>query len=149
MMKPWFQRRDPTTDEPVAVHRPDMLEAYKDGRRDEHRRVDHEVSHPHDRIDKADVKEAYERGRRDERARHRGSPLAAFLVLVVALAGAGALYLAAREGSFTGGGQVVDQNIHAASDRVQAPVRRAADSAGSALENAGQNLKQTAGANKR
>ncbi len=111
MMKPWFQRRDPTTDDPVAADRPDMLEAYKEGRRDEHRRVDRELSHPHDRIDKADVKEAYERGRRDERARHRGSPLAAFLVVIVALAGAGALYLAAREGSFTGGGQVVDQNI--------------------------------------
>jgi hypothetical protein len=148
-MKSWFERRDPDTHEPVTAERAELLDAYKDGRQDEHRRVAREASDQHERIDKADVKEAYERGRRDERARHRGSPLAALLVLLVALAGVGVFYLAAREGSFASGGQVVDSNLNAAAERVQTPVRKAADSAGSALENAGQSLKQNAGEQKR
>ena len=87
------------------------------------------------------AKDAYERGRRDERARHRGSPLLALLVVVIALVGGTMIYLAVQQGSFARGGQVADQTIGQAA----APAKSAADSAGSALENAGQSLKQTAG----
>jgi hypothetical protein len=143
-MRPWTQKRDSDGGPPESPERAELLEAYKDGRQDERRRVGRDVS-AHSRIDRLDVREAYERGRRDERARHHGSPLAAFLVLVIALAGGAVLFLAAREGSFTAGGQVVDRNITTAAQKMQTPVRNAADNAGSALENAGQNLKQTAG----
>jgi hypothetical protein len=40
---------------------------------------------------------------------------------------------------------VVDNSISTVSERATAPVRNAADKAGTALENAGQNLKQRAG----
>jgi len=87
------------------------------------------------------ARDAYDRGRRDERARHRGSPLLALIMLVVALAGGTMIYLAAREGSFARGGQVVDQTLGQAA----APAKSVAESAGNALEGAGQSLKQTAG----
>ena len=67
------------------------------------------------------------------------------LVLVIAIAGGAVLFLAAREGSFSAGGQVIDRSVSSAADTVQQPVRNAADRAGSALQNAGQDLKQTAG----
>jgi len=51
------------------------------------------------------------------------------------------VYLAAREGSFARGGQVVDATLGQAA----APARSAADNAGNALENAGRSLKDTAG----
>jgi hypothetical protein len=141
-MKNWFRSRETTT----VPDRPELIDAYKDGRKDEGRLGKRVVDDP--RVDKANIKEAYGCGRRDERTRRRGSPLAAVLVTVVALAGAGVLYLAAREGSFTGGGKVVDANLSAASRTVQAPVRNAADNAGNALQDAGKNLKQTAGSDK-
>ena len=139
-MKAWFGRRDEIT--PPVVAPEEVLDAYKDGRKDERVHLEHEVRTP--RIDKADVKEAYERGRRDERARHKSSPVMALIVLLIAVIGVGGLYLAAKEGSFTGGGAVVDRNLNTASQTVQQPVRNAAENAGTALENAGQNLKQAA-----
>jgi len=81
----------------------------------------------------------YERGRRDERARRRGSPLLGFVMLLIAVVGGAMVYLAAREGSFTNGGKVVD---HALSEASQ-PARAAAHNAGDALENAGRSLKQS------
>jgi hypothetical protein len=87
------------------------------------------------------AKDAYERGRRDERTRHRSSPLLGFLVLIVAVIGGGMIYLAAREGSFAGGGQVVDKAV----SQAVAPAKSVAGSAGDALENAGQTIKKTAG----
>lgn len=145
-MKPWFQSR--TVETVPADHAEDLLDTYKAGRVDEHRRLEHEHLErerlaPH--VDKGDLKDAYERGRRDERARRRGSPLAVLLLVLVAVAGAGIMYLAMREGSFTGGGQVVDRNLSVAADKVAAPVRNAADNAGTALQNAGEGLKETAG----
>src|SRR5579872_1876476 len=134
-MVPWQRNKE----EPIAADRADLLEAYKEGRTDERTRVARDAG---GRIDKADVREVYERGRRDERARHRGSPLATLLVLAVIVAGGAVVYLAASEGSFSKAGATIDSNISTASQKVQAPVRQAADRAGSTLEQAGESLKQ-------
>src|SRR4051812_3638860 len=58
-------------------------------------------------------------GRREARTRRRGHPVLGLLLAVVALAGAAMLALAAREGSFARGGQVVDQNLQAAAGQAQ------------------------------
>jgi len=141
-MKPLFRPRDP---EPPPEERADLLKAYKGGRKDELRSLSRDAG------DNArdEFREAYERGRRDERARHRGSPFAALLVAVIVLAGAGALILAAREGSFARGGAVVDTNLSEAARTVEAPVHKAADSAGDALQGAGQGIKRSAGSERR
>jgi hypothetical protein len=137
-MKPWFARRPDTA---VAVDGPDQLDAYKEGRRDEHSRLGRERP----AIDKPALNDAYDRGRRDERRRHRGSPGIAFLVLLVAIVGGVIVYLAIREGSFTTAGATVDRSISSTAQKVQAPIRGAEDKAGNALENAGQRLKNTSG----
>lgn len=90
-------------------------------------------------------RDAYDRGRRDERARRGGFSLVSAVVLMAAVVGGGAIFLAAREGSFTAGGEVVDHQITTAADKAKAPLRGAADRAGDALENAGQNLKGATG----
>lgn len=84
------------------------------------------------------LREAYEQGRREERARHRGHPLIALVVFLVALIGAGMMYLAAREGSFSRGGQIVDQKIASAAGRAGA----AGQNASTAVADAGSNLQQ-------
>ncbi len=114
--------------------------AYRDGRIDEHRRVD--------AVATASANDAYDRGRRDERARRRGSPLLTILLLIVVAIGAVLIYFAIRNGSFSSGGAVVDQKLSNAAATVQAPIRGAADKAGTALQNAGSNLKQDAGSSK-
>lgn len=91
-------------------------------------------------LTEADVKTAYERGRRDERSRRRTHPILGLIVFVIALAGAGMIYLAAHEGSFSGGGQVIDHSIAKAT----APAQVARQDAGAALSNAGSKL-QNAG----
>jgi ABC-type Fe3+ transport system permease subunit len=95
------------------------------------------------------MRRAYERGRRDERAtrhpRRRGSPVFATVVVLALCAGAFVVYLGVSQGSFTNGGQVVDQNIANAKAQAQQAGRNAVDSAGNALENAGQTLKQKSG----
>jgi Tfp pilus assembly protein FimT len=92
--------------------------------------------------------DAYDRGRRDERARRRGSPLMTFVLLIVVAIGAVLIYFAIQNGSFSRGGAVVDQKLSNAAATVQAPIRGAADTAGTALENAGSHLKQDAGSGK-
>jgi hypothetical protein len=138
-MRSWFDRRVVTAD---GVDSAEPLEAYKEGRQDERRRVERDGSIA--TVGKADIDRAYNRGRADERQRHRGSPLLTLLVLVAVLIGAGLVYLAVRNGSFSQGGAVVDQSLSSA----QAPLRGAAAKAGDALQNAGQNLKQDAGVSK-
>jgi hypothetical protein len=94
------------------------------------------------------VRQAYDRGRRDERARRpsrHGSPMMTLVVLLAAAAGIGAIYLGVQQGSFGRGGQVVDQKIQAVTQPATQATRHAADKAGDALQNAGQDLKQTAG----
>ena len=92
----------------------------------------------------SEVRQAYDRGRRDERARRprrHGFGFFGLIVLLAAVVGVGAVYLGVSQGSFTRGGQVVDQNLSGAAQ----PARNAANRAGDALENAGQTIKQKAG----
>ena len=94
------------------------------------------------------ARQAYDRGRRDERARRprrHGSPLLTLLVLLIAGAGAFAIYLGVHEGSFTRGGQVVDQSLNNTTSTATQATRSVADKAGDALRNAGDHIKQTAG----
>ena len=94
------------------------------------------------------VRQAYDRGRRDERARRprrHGAPFLTLIVLVAAVVGAGAIYLGVSEGSFSRGGQVVDQKISSVAQPASQATRNAADRAGDALANAGQTIKQKAG----
>lgn len=83
-------------------------------------------------------------GRREERARHHGHPLIGLLVAVVAVIGAAMLALAVREGSFTKGGQVVDQNLSAAAGQAQTAGAGALAKTGQAIQDAGQSIQQTA-----
>ncbi len=137
-MKSLFGRRD----EIGPVEGPDTLGAYKEGRLDERRGADH--AEP--RATKADIDEAYDRGRVDGRRRGGGGfGLIGLLLLVVLVVGGVMLYLAARNGSFSSGGAVVDRNIATVTQKAQAPIRSAADKTGNALQNAGQDLKQRAG----
>jgi hypothetical protein len=91
------------------------------------------------------VRRAYDRGRRDERARHprrRGSPVLTTVLLLAACAGAFVVYLGVSQGSFTGGGQTLDQSLSNAKHQAAQAGRNAADRADDALQNAGQKLKQ-------
>ena len=95
-----------------------------------HQDKDHDSGHDsghgrHDGLSQADVDRAYQRGRRDERAHHRGHPLLALVVFLVAVMGAGMVILAASEGSFTRGGQVLDHKLSGVADHAWAGSRRA------------------------
>lgn len=61
----------------------------------------------------ADLREAYARGRRDERRIRRRHPLGMTLTFLAAAAGAALLGLAGANGSFAGGGAVVDGGLRA------------------------------------
>ena len=73
----------------------------------------------HGVLTEADVNRAYERGRREERARRRGHPVLSLIVFAVAVMGAGMVFLAAREGSFTRGGQVLDHKLAGVAEHAQ------------------------------
>ena len=79
-------------------------------------------------------------GRHEERARHRGHPMIGLLVALVAVAGAAMLALAIHEGSFSRGGQVVDQNLSAAAGQAQNTGADALARTGQAIQNAGSSL---------
>ena len=66
----------------------------------------------------------------------------ATVLLLAACAGAFVVYLGVSQGSFTGGGQAIDQNLAHARQQAAQAGRDAASRAGDALENAGQKLKQ-------
>ena len=66
-----------------------------------------------------DVRAAYERGRKEERRRRKGHPILGLLVFAIAMVGGVMLFLAMREGSFSGAGRIADQRI--AEARVEAP----------------------------
>jgi hypothetical protein len=81
--------------------------------------------------------EAYERGRRDERARRKSHPV--FWGVVLLLAGAGAIVIAVavnNGGSFSRGGQVVDQNIAQAAQQARPVVQHAQNQAAQSLNHA-------------
>lgn len=102
------------------------------------------VADSHVHPTEADIKAAYQRGRRDGRASKRRSPLLTIIVAVVALAGAAVIALAAREGSFTRGGQVVDQQLAVAADQAAVTSRDAASAASEAAHDAGRSLRNSA-----
>ena len=95
-----------------------------------------------------DERGAYAAGRREglreEQGRHRGHSIIGLLVMLVAVAGAAMLALAAHEGSFSKGGQVVDQNLAAAADQAQSAGAGALNKTGQAIQNAGASLQQQA-----
>jgi hypothetical protein len=96
---------------------------------------------------RAELREAYAKGRRDERVRHRRSPLLSLVLLAIAAVGAVMLFYAAREGSFSGGGAVVDTKLsHATESVVQPAVNNAAAQTGAAIQDAGERLKDKAAA---
>jgi hypothetical protein len=115
--------------------------AYEKGRIDSRANVDERgLISDHD----AAARKAYDRGRRDERARHprrRGSPVLTTVLFLAACAGAFVIYLGVSQGSFTGGGQAIDQNIANAKAQAVQASRNVANRTGDALENAGQTLK--------
>jgi hypothetical protein len=94
-----------------------------------------------DALDKADLREAYERGRRDERAARKRHPLLMTITFLLALVGVTLLALAAVNGSFAGGGGVVDDKLNIAADRAGPAVSQAASNAGQSLRDAGQSAK--------
>ena len=94
----------------------------------------------------ADTRDAFaaglRMGHREERMRRRGHPVLGLFLGVVALAGAAMLALAAHEGSFARGGQVVDQNISAATGQVQNAGADAITRTGQAIQTAGTSLER-------
>ena len=89
---------------------------------------------------KAEIRSAYDQGRRDERKRRHTSPLLSMALLAVAAVGAIMLYYAAREGSFSGAGGVVDAKLTHAVAVAPAAVNSAATQTGAALQTAGEKL---------
>ena len=91
---------------------------------------------------RAELQEAYRRGRRDERLHHRRSPLVTAGLIAIAAVGAIVLFYAAQQGSFAGGGQVVDAKLsHATGEVLPNAVNDAATQTGSAMQTAGERLK--------
>ena len=124
-MKSWFTRRSATT-------APSSAEAYREGRIDESRA---ENGGPWAGAPRPTVVVRRRRG-------FGGFGLLALLIIVF---GGLMLYLAARNGSFSAGGAVIDNNLSQATHTVTAPVRNAADKTGQALQNAGSSLRQQGG----
>jgi hypothetical protein len=137
-MQSWFAK--PATVEPSD---PSQLGAYKAGRRDE--RVQNETAGSTPSVAKADVDNAYDRGRHDQGVRRRRHPIGMLLLVVLALIGVFAIIMPVQYGSFAAAGAAVDDAFASAGQSASTPVRGAADKAGDALQNAGQNLKQSAG----
>lgn len=92
-------------------------------------------------IDPQDLRVAYERGRRDERRARKRHPVLMSLTVAAAVVGGVVLVLAAREGSFAGGGARFDQGVSVATTRAEPVVRDAAADAGAALKDAGRTLR--------
>ena len=92
-----------------------------------------------------DHRDAFAAGKREgklqERHRRRGHPMIGLLVAVVAVIGAAMLALAVHEGSFTKGGEVVDQNLSSAAGQAQNAGADAIAKTGQAIQNAGASLK--------
>ncbi len=91
----------------------------------------------------ADMRRAYDHGRLDERSRRRGRGfgLLGFLLVLVAALGVILIASAIREGSFSAGGAVVDNRLDQATSGVAPAIDNAAAKTGTAMENAGQDLK--------
>jgi hypothetical protein len=85
------------------------------------------------RADPSDAARGERLSRRDRRAaaraaaprRRRGAPILSLVVLIIVAFGAVMIYLAARNGSFAGGGAVIDRDLSSASEPVRRPEDRA------------------------
>ncbi len=126
--------------QPASIDNANTANAPIEGRADERRTVNVEPGTP-TRPNRAEIDLAYERGRARGRATGRGSPILTFLILIMVVAGGALIYLAARTGSFSSGGAVVDQKLETAAHAVNAPLKNAAETTGAALQKAGQSLK--------
>jgi hypothetical protein len=119
-----------------------------------HRRGDPDVAvspDPAPAVRSPDTREAFAAGRRlghrEARLRRRRHPMLGLLVGIVAVAGAAMLALAAREGSFARGGQVVDQNLTAAAGQAQSAGADAIARTGQAIQSAGASLERKTASN--
>jgi hypothetical protein len=92
-------------------------------------------------LDPQDLRVAYERGRHDERAARKRHPILMSLTLAAAVVGGVVIVLAAREGSFAGGGARFDEGVSVAATKAEPVVRDAATDAGAALKDAGRSLR--------
>jgi len=84
----------------------------------------------------ADLRDAYERGRKDARRARRRHPIAMTFTIIAAAVGVIVLALAAINGSFSGAGTVVDQNLTTAAVKAEPVVQGAASQAGQAVRDA-------------
>jgi hypothetical protein len=87
--------------------------------------------------EQTDLRAAYNRGRIDERRARRHHPFIALAVVVLALVGAWLLFLAAKEGSFSSGGEAADRNLSTVSQEARPALR----DTGEAIKDAGATLK--------
>lgn len=92
-------------------------------------------------IEADDLRVAYERGRNDERRARKRHPVLMSLTVVAALVGGVVIALAAKEGSFAGGGARFDEGVTTAAARAEPVVRGAASEAGTAIKGAGQSVR--------
>ena len=83
--------------------------------------------------ERSDLRQAYELGRRDARKQRRRHPVLMTFTVIAAAIGLIVLALAAVNGSFSGAGTVVDQNLATAADQAEPVVRGAAADAGQAV----------------
>lgn len=88
-----------------------------------------------------ELKAAYEQGRRDERADRKRHPVIMTALVVFAAVGASLVTLAAVQGSFTGGGEVADQQLAAAASQAAPVIQDAASRTGDAARDAGSDLR--------
>lgn len=83
--------------------------------------------------ERSDLRQAYELGRRDARSQRRRHPILMTFTVIAAAVGLVVMALAAVNGSFSGAGVVVDQNLATAADQAEPVVRSAAADAGQAV----------------
>lgn len=89
--------------------------------------------------ERSDLRQAYEMGRRDARRARKRHPVLMTFLIVAAVVGLIVMALAAVNGSFSGAGVVVDQNLATAADKAEPVVRDAAAGAGDAVRQATDN----------
>ncbi len=134
-MPSWPRRPTPNATEPLV--------AYREGRTDEHQRVETEGAD--DKGTRRRLEDEYQRGRREERLRRHRHPIGMLVLSVLAIIGLAAIVSPARYGSFSQAGAAADNVLASAQSRATAPVRGAEARAGDALQNAGGALKSKAG----
>jgi cytochrome bd-type quinol oxidase subunit 1 len=86
--------------------------------------------------ERSDLRKAYELGRRDAQKQRRRHPVLMTFTVIAAAIGLVVMALAAVNGSFSGAGTVVDQNLATAADQAEPVVKGAAAGAGQAVRDA-------------